>query len=132
MECNIFKIVILTLAVIIITASSAMAINIQGQSVGVRVDNSTDRDEVVKAPHAPSVALVTSNRWPCGGYAGIGAQGQYAGVNLGGTKDSKNCIAWMLASQTTDPAKKEAYLCQMKVHRKAMKLNGTPCKKVRR
>lgn len=123
--------------VAILVSSNAMAIQgqAQGQANKNKVKQTVNQNEskrMVKAPNSPSMHLGTNTRWPCGGYAGIGAQGQYAGVNLGGTKDSKNCIAWMLASQTTDLAKKEAYLCQIKVHRNAMKLNGTPCTKLRR
>ena len=87
---------------------------------------------MVKATHEPSVMVANNYRWPCGGYAGIGAQGKYAGINIGGTKDSKNCIAWMLAMQERAPELKQAYLCQMKVHRKAMASVGRPCVKARK
>lgn len=109
--------------------AASVSTAVAGQNLSI-VDKEAKR--VVNAPTSPSIALVNSNVWPCGGFAGLGAQGQYAGITAGGTKDSKNCIAWMLALQETNAAKKEAYLCQMKVHRKAMKQFGTPCKKSRR
>ena len=136
MEFNMIRIITVLL---VLFSTSAMAGQIQGQisnnkavsytqqDVTVLGDNTTKR--MVKAPHAPSMALVSNNRWPCGGFAGIGAQGQYAGINIGGTKDSKNCIAWMLAMQERTPELKQAYLCQMKVHRKAMASIGKPCVK---
>ena len=123
---------LLTVALILFS-TSAMAQSIQGQlqRVGVTVDSSTNREVVVNAPHIPPMTLVNNYRWPCGGFSGLGAQGQYMGITAGGTKDSKSCIAWLLSTQESNPERKEAYKCQMEVHRKAMKSIGKPCVKAR-
>ena len=139
MEFNMIRIITVLL---VLFSTSAMAGQIQGQisnnkavsytqqDVTVLGDNTTKR--MVKAPHAPSIALFSNYRWPCGGVLGGGVQGQFAGFTGTATKDSKNCIAWMLAMQERSPELKQAYLCQMKVHRKAMASVGRPCVKARK
>ena len=136
------KILILIAVAVAIVSSNAMAGQAQGQANKNKAMSYTQQDVTVlgdsetrraaKAPNAAPITIVNSAVWPCGGYVGLGGQNINGGGILNFSKDSGNCIAWMLATQTTDLAKKEAYLCQMRVHRKAMKQNGTPCTKARR
>ena len=121
------KILLITFVFILI-ANPALAVNINGASqVGVRVNNNTQNETVSKAPY-PAPAMI-SKQWLCGRVSGLGLQNSYGGANVGVATDSSTCILFLLVDMTHDEDLKEAYLCQLKFHRKARKATGKPCYK---
>jgi len=117
----------LVAVVIILFTTQAMALNIQGQSVGVRIEGDTEAKRVVKSASAPTV-IPTSD---CLGGASIGAQAKDWGLSFGGTRKSKPCnnredakIQLMMGNNYL------AYLihaCKDKETRELTKYTNMPC-----
>lgn len=93
-------------------------------SVGYVNNSITKGNRVVASANSP-VNIPTSD---CMGGVSAGGQGQYLGLSLGFSKQSKPCnireYAKMLSS---NPVVAKAILCQDKIVRDAYEIAGQPC-----
>ena len=123
------KITILIAAAIIIVSTNAMALNINGQAqkVGVRIDNSTHKNEAVSRAYAATI-LTTSD---CLMGGSMGVQAEDFGISIGGTKKAKPCnwreIARLLLSMGYSELAYLTVACTDKEVKELSKNTKAPC-----